>query len=226
MKPSPITCLSNALPHSLYGIYRLVFTISHHLYETSHYLPQVTHWINGVPCLVSVIPHHSLYCYGLCCLLYMGLATCFLWDLLPAFCRTQSTSCGTHYYIVVETTLFCGARCLLSLGLAACFRWESLPVSHEPPPACFQARSPHYHLPGQMSGPTHPAPLAHQFPAWLLSSLQLRCSGLHPFLDSLLSSQVSRVEGRPQNPSPWWLSAGPTTCFLGLQRHHLAGECI
>lgn len=120
MKPSPITCLSNALPHSLYGIYRLVFTISHHLYETSHYLPQVTHWINGVPCLVSVIPHHSLYCYGLCCLLYMGLATCFLWDLLPAFCRTQSTSCGTHYYIVVETTLFCGARCLLL--------WDSLPA--------------------------------------------------------------------------------------------------
>lgn len=197
MKPSPITCLFNGQPHSLYGIYRLVFTISHHLYGTSHYLPwgedsvdTLNQW-GPLPTFYYSRPQSPflwallLALYGACCLLSVGFAACFLWDLLPAFCRTQSTSSGTHFYIVMETTLFYGARCLPSLGLAACFLWESLPVSHEPPPACF-------HRPGHPIAWTnvrpHPAPLAHQFPAWLLSSLQLRCSGLHPFLGILLSS--------------------------------------
>lgn len=158
MKPSPITCLFNGQPHSLYGIYRLVFTISHHLYGTSHYLPwgedsvdTLNQW-GPLPTFYYSRPQSPflwallLALYGACCLLSVGFAACFLWDLLPAFCRTQSTSSGTHFYIVMETTLFYGARCLPSLGLAACFLWESLPVSHEPPPACF-------HRPGHPIAP-------------------------------------------------------------------------
>ena len=175
---------------------------------------QWTYSIYGVPCLVSTIPRNSLY------------SLCSVWDLLPAFCGICCLPFVELSLLHVGHTAILLWNLLYSVGPAAYFLWDSLPAFDGNHYLFPQARSPHCHLSGQMSGPTHMAPLAHQFPAWLLSSLQLHFSGLHPFPAILLNSQVSRVEGRPQNRSPWWLSACPTTCFLGLQHHHLAGECI